>query len=153
MLQNSLLTSHYYYGESWRKMKKHSHNRWRKEDWFFDCGCNRNSCSSGRAAFWSDEFQLCGDGDSVSDRFSIAADICSSFMVMVAVLVAAMVGVGVAAAMWMMGIAALVCCGREIGIETGVAGRMVESVVRELGYGRSRYLRDKSEDGYSSSRA
>lgn len=69
-------------------------------------------------------------------------------MVTVAVLVAAMVGVGVAAAMWVMGIAALVCCGREIGIETGVAGRMVESVVRELGYGRSRYLREKSEDVY-----
>lgn len=72
-------------------------------------------------------------------------------MVTVAVLVAAMVGVGVAAAMWMMGIAALVCYGQEIGIETGVAGRMVESVVRELGYGRSRYLQEKSEDGYYSS--
>jgi len=74
-----------------------------------------------------------------------------AFMVTVAVLVSAMVGVGVAAAMWMMGIAALVCCGREIGIETGLAGRMVESVVREVGYGRSRYLRDKSEDSYSTS--
>ena len=64
-------------------------------------------------------------------------------MATVAILVAAMVGVGVAAVMWLVGIAALVCCGREIGVGTGVAGRMVESVVRELGYGRNRYLRDK----------
>ncbi|CAA7062621.1 unnamed protein product [Microthlaspi erraticum] len=68
-------------------------------------------------------------------------------MVTVAILVAAMVGVGVAAAMWLMGIAALVCCGREFGVGSGVAERMVEPLVRELGYGRSRYLRDKSEDG------
>ncbi|ESQ42831.1 hypothetical protein EUTSA_v10014952mg [Eutrema salsugineum] len=65
----------------------------------------------------------------------------------VTILVAAMVSVGVAGAMWLMGIAALVCCGREIGVGTGVAERMVESVVRELGYGRSRYLREKPEDG------
>lgn len=64
-------------------------------------------------------------------------------MATAAILVAAMVGVGVAAVMWLAGIAALVCCGREIGVGTGVAERMVESVVRELGYGRSRYLRYK----------
>ncbi|XP_010483077.1 PREDICTED: uncharacterized protein LOC104761666 [Camelina sativa] len=69
----------------------------------------------------------------------------------VAILVAAMVGVGVAAALWLMGIAALVCCAKEIGVGTGVAERMVESVVRELGYGRSRYFREKSDS--SSSRA
>lgn len=71
--------------------------------------------------------------------------------VTVAILVAAMVGVGVAAAMWLVGIAALVCCGREIGIRTGVAGRMIDSVARELSYSWSRYLPEKSEDGYSSS--
>ncbi|KAL1195251.1 hypothetical protein V5N11_029163 [Cardamine amara subsp. amara] len=71
--------------------------------------------------------------------------------VTMAILVAAMVGVGVAAAMWLVGIAALVCCGRDIGIRTGVAERMVDSVVRKLGYGWSRYLQDKSEDVYSSS--
>ncbi|CAH8320555.1 unnamed protein product [Eruca vesicaria subsp. sativa] len=61
----------------------------------------------------------------------------------VAILVAAMAGVVVAAVMWLVGIAALVCCGREIGVRTGVAERMVESVVRGLGYGKSLYLRDK----------
>lgn len=72
--------------------------------------------------------------------------------VTMAILVSAMVGVGVAAAMWLVGIAALVCCGREIGVGGGVAERMVESVVRGLGYGRSRYLRDTSfSQAYSSS--
>ncbi|KAJ0246125.1 Glycine-rich protein / oleosin [Hirschfeldia incana] len=64
-------------------------------------------------------------------------------MAAVAILLVAVVGVGVDAVMWVLGIAALVCCGREIGVRTGVAERMVESVVRELGYGRSRYLRNK----------
>ncbi|VVB16174.1 unnamed protein product [Arabis nemorensis] len=54
--------------------------------------------------------------------------------VTVAILAAAMVGFGVAAAMWTVGIAAAVCCGREIGIGKGVAKRIVESVLRELGY-------------------
>ncbi|CAN8301757.1 unnamed protein product [Cochlearia groenlandica] len=69
--------------------------------------------------------------------------------VTVAIVVMGMVGVGLAATMWLMGIVALVCGGREFGVRSGVAERMVEPVVRELGYGKSRYLRDKSD--YSSS--
>ncbi|WZZ89698.1 hypothetical protein YC2023_118277 [Brassica napus] len=58
----------------------------------------------------------------------MGADICSGFAVTVVIVMAAMVGV-------LVEITALVYSGREIGVGTGVATKMIELVGREFGYG------------------